>query len=588
MKTRYILCFLVFQMQSIIAFSQATFYDVRLLGESELPNIDYADVYTLSKTGGNWCQNYVYHFKIPRTPGSGGAILHNTQLRYSDDVGTSNNLVTITNNSTSIMPDSYGNEYYTFDVTVNPNYQSNSFDLVVTYDMTMRANLQLFAPTDPYPLQNVPPAISSTYLAATTLVDHNNAAIKSRADAIKQGLTTELEVVQACAEWIHAFISDQTGNPSNVASVVLSNGYGDCDGQAHLMVAFLRYLGIPAKITDCSSIDKALSYPIWNGTANFSGGNGVGPTGPHTFYEVYYPTKFAWIAGDPAQKSLHFHHPTNVEICKGLDSDIIENLFSASMTTGQLVGNETPPSGLLFGHTGANVSSLGTLDANQTYEYYTIFYGPIWNVTKPLIFNSSDQDILVGPFDYVTIKNPPSGFPLFSENTKVISLGKQANYYAEFHSYDGETWATTWDFKIELYHTGGTYTYMESTGKPDFGDYSFWQPIAQVSLPCYNWARYNGNINGKIIAKAHTNDGWAPTDEMVIEVKDIYYIQNKNFTSTESIATSNFCIGSNVDPSQTAGPVKIKNGANVTFDHCNELLIEGDFEVEVGGIFETM
>ncbi len=64
------------------------------------------------------------------------------------------------------------------------------------------------------------------------------------------------------------------------------------------------------------------------------------------------------------------------------------------------------------------------------------------------------------------------------------------------------------------------------------------------------------------------------------------YIQNYTFTSDRLIIGRNIFVGNNVTPSQTQGPVIIKNGANVIFSAEQDVLLDRGFEVELGGTFE--
>jgi len=579
MKVKQIIFITILNIHLISA--QNTFYDVDILGTIDLSDISYQAKTTIKKTGGDWCQNLKYTLSTPAV--THDAILHNTLYKFNDVVSTSNSNVII--NQVFILQDQYNNDYYVIEAQILSAYTIDSFQILIDYDLETISNLQLFQPIDIFPLTNIPSNISNTYLAQTNLVDYNDASIQSRANILAQGKTTELEVVEACAKWIKANVN-YVAEVSDKASDVLQNG-GDCDGLSHLMVAFLRYLGIPARVSTGRSFKIEKKYPIWGENyATFSqGATGTGYAVGHGFYEVYYPTKFSFLAGDPAQHTVHFYHVSTIKEGNGLDSDWNKNISNLSVK-GTVGLSETAPSGLTVNRRAPYVTaSISNLSNNTSYEQHDFFYGPSTNFEY--LFNSSDIDIMTGPFDHVAITDPPPGFPHFSQNSTVFSSGDQVNFYTEFDSYDGMTWSTLWDWKIELYHTGGTYTYAEST-TIDYGDCSYWQSTTSSSLPCYNWARdFDDNIHGKVIATAHVNDGWLVEGEWIIGINDHVYIQNQIFTSTETIQGGIIHVGSNVDPTQSQGPVIIENGANVTFDYCNEIIIEGDFEVETGGIFET-
>ena len=64
------------------------------------------------------------------------------------------------------------------------------------------------------------------------------------------------------------------------------------------------------------------------------------------------------------------------------------------------------------------------------------------------------------------------------------------------------------------------------------------------------------------------------------------YIQNYTFTSDRLIIGRKIFVGNNVTPSQTQGPVIIKNGANIIFSAEQDVLLDKGFETELGGTFE--
>lgn len=65
------------------------------------------------------------------------------------------------------------------------------------------------------------------------------------------------------------------------------------------------------------------------------------------------------------------------------------------------------------------------------------------------------------------------------------------------------------------------------------------------------------------------------------------YIQNYSFTQYRLIEGTNISVGSNVTTSYTQGPVTIENGANVTLDADQNVLLSNNFEVKLGAVFEV-
>ena len=65
------------------------------------------------------------------------------------------------------------------------------------------------------------------------------------------------------------------------------------------------------------------------------------------------------------------------------------------------------------------------------------------------------------------------------------------------------------------------------------------------------------------------------------------FLQNYSFTQYRLIEGTNISVGSNVTTSYTQGPVTIENGANVTLDADQNVLLSNNFEVKLGAVFEV-
>ena len=65
------------------------------------------------------------------------------------------------------------------------------------------------------------------------------------------------------------------------------------------------------------------------------------------------------------------------------------------------------------------------------------------------------------------------------------------------------------------------------------------------------------------------------------------YLQNYSFTQYRLIEGTNISVGSNVTTSYPQGPVTIENGANVTLDADQNVLLSNNFEVKLGAVFEV-
>lgn len=203
-----------------------------------------------------------------------------------------------------------------------------------------------------------------------------------------------------------------------------------------------------------------------------------------------------------------------------------------------------------------------------------------------LSFECRLGDIIIGPFDYVTIKDPPPNTPgppngeIMPPNTTEFLLNQQLSFYAMFTSYYNNTYPTEWRWKLELYHANETYTLISATRPALQGYYDLWQPTAPSSIPDYDWNRNeDGTINGKITVETTDNNGYYNFDEKFIRV--IYGCNTKilqNMTFIYDIILSDCNI--NIEN------VTIQNNCNVIFDYSEELNIIGDFEIELGSSVE--
>jgi hypothetical protein len=125
------------------------------------------------------------------------------------------------------------------------------------------------------------------------------------------------------------------------------------------------------------------------------------------------------------------------------------------------------------------------------------------------------KGVIVGIYDDVYIQNPPAYTPfppmssdIMQPNTYNFAPGDNIRFYAQFNSGYCDTYAWTFNWKVELYHKTGTYEYMTATtqGYDNWPTYckssSQWKTTASSNIPDYEWERNeDGSINGKIIVQ---------------------------------------------------------------------------------------
>lgn len=490
-------------------FGQFNYFNVRLKGTAELKNINFKETYTIYKTGGNWGTNVTYSVKIHKLYNEAGAI-HNSFTVWEDAIDrikftTSNPLVTIINKT--ILQDEIGNKYYIIDLKAAPSYTENCIDVTVEFTkLDTKLNLPLdFNPSDLFPLDQtkIPDDIKTKFLGETDKVDINSTSVnfKTKAEGIIGSETNMTCIIVSLAEWIKGNIA-YLENTSNIASNVLLNKVGDCDGMSHLMVAFLRSLKIPSRITNAYSMSLERSYPIWGGNkATWPGGNGSGTPTAHAYYEVYWPSINNWVAGDPAQQTANFTHEKNIPLGHGKDSEWPDLSVSIS---GFLAPGETQPTGISVTYQPYVVFDKTNYTNSLLYVYHDEFSGSL-NKSQNILFNSNERGTTSAIYDKVKINNASTNF----------SPGQNVSYSATFTSGWGDTWPINWHWYMRLYHKDGIYEYkkLENTS-------SNWNFITDLTLPNYQWNRDPlGNIYGDVMVVVEISDGDSKADIVPISVQ---------------------------------------------------------------------
>jgi hypothetical protein len=119
------------------------------------------------------------------------------------------------------------------------------------------------------------------------------------------------------------WVSDNLKYDSNVtkhdASWTFHNKRGTCENYAHLSLAMLRSVGIPARYVSGYLVDGEINGYQWD-------------SGPHSWIEVYYPD-IGWVPYEP-QKTLGFVDDHHVREAVGTDSADIPNKLTYTSTVG--------------------------------------------------------------------------------------------------------------------------------------------------------------------------------------------------------------------------------------------------------------
>lgn len=179
----------------------------------------------------------------------------------------------------------------------------------------------------PYPVEYA--ADVSRFVQPSQLVEIDG-DIHTKALQIANGSRDALEIIARLAEWVHNSVEYDSAyeSTSQSAKWVYLNRRGTCDEYAHLLLALLRSLNIPARFV----AGFVYSGEKWNA---------------HAWVEVY--TGSGWVSVDPTYNEMLVLDATHVAFAAGLDQkDITEEInFRGSAGSDAKFGSKTFDIGVL-------------------------------------------------------------------------------------------------------------------------------------------------------------------------------------------------------------------------------------------------
>ncbi|MBI5971033.1 MAG: transglutaminase domain-containing protein [Deltaproteobacteria bacterium] len=216
--------------------------------------------------------------------------------------------------------DQYGNNY------TSVQWTNLKKDATVKETFTVRLSIELkdikSSAVFPMPVEEIPVS-ERVYLKPTEQVQVNDAEVQRLSAALTKDAKTEQEAVSGILNWVVDNIKYKTPIPDYGAVWTLKTGHGNCQNYAHLSIALLRSVGIPARIVGGIALDKKWKVPMTDGSLI----QGIGQGG-HAWMEVWYPD-IGWVAFDPQQSHL-FVSPRHVKQTVGLDSVDVNDSWRAS------------------------------------------------------------------------------------------------------------------------------------------------------------------------------------------------------------------------------------------------------------------
>ncbi len=218
--------------------------------------------------------------------------------------------------SSVVETDRFGNRFQkvvweNVDQDIRVRLEYNAILHTVLADMTSKA---------PFPLGGEANG-EQLYLQATDLVQSNASSINELARRLTNGARSEYEAVTAITNWVADQIKYTFNPPQYDAAYTLATHSGNCQNFAHLSIALLRSVGIPARIVGGITLKDAWKVPIdaKNAIVQSMGQGG------HAWLEVWFPD-LGWLPYDP-QQSKQFTSTRHIKQTQGVDSRDINDTW---------------------------------------------------------------------------------------------------------------------------------------------------------------------------------------------------------------------------------------------------------------------
>jgi transglutaminase-like putative cysteine protease len=142
------------------------------------------------------------------------------------------------------------------------------------------------------------PAEAARYLAATRFVQKDDPRIQAEARRLTAGALSQHQAVTAILNFVTDRLTWKLEPPGHDAITGLTGGIVNCQGYAHLSLALLRAVGIPARVAVGITLSKGWQVPTEGGALVMKSG-----TGRHAWIEVSYPDRSASTWTRPRRSS---------------------------------------------------------------------------------------------------------------------------------------------------------------------------------------------------------------------------------------------------------------------------------------------
>ncbi|MGZ4920272.1 MAG: transglutaminase-like domain-containing protein [Halobacteriota archaeon] len=206
-----------------------------------------------------------------------------------------------------------------------PRVLSYTIDATATIDVRVNglnseATLPVKQPAD---------ASLAKYVAPSKYVQSHDRDIQSTARALTNNTTYESAAVASIMLWVSDNIRFDLTATSHDAASTFHSKRGTCENYAHLSLALLRSVGIPARyVNGYVTGGEIVTSSSWS---SYRYG---WDAGPHSWIEVYYPD-IGWVPYEP-QKTIGFVDNHHVRESAGADASDLPNRLIYTYATGDV------------------------------------------------------------------------------------------------------------------------------------------------------------------------------------------------------------------------------------------------------------
>lgn len=218
--------------------------------------------------------------------------------------------------SSTVETDRFGNRFQ------KVTWENVNQDIRVKLDYTATIHTELTALNSKasFPLGGQADS-EGIYLKTSEMVQSNSPEIARLARQLTSGAKSEYEAVMSVTNWVADNIKYTFNPPQYDASYTLATRSGNCQNFAHLSIALLRSVGIPARIVGGITLKDSWKVPI---DARNSIVQSMGQGG-HAWLEVWFPD-LGWLPYDP-QQSKQFTSTRHIKQSHGIDSRDINDTW---------------------------------------------------------------------------------------------------------------------------------------------------------------------------------------------------------------------------------------------------------------------